>query len=121
MLTTLAAIAYGLIAGIMTYIIMNTIPFIIEKLSGGRIVPPGKAESEPWTWKVEGGLIPPWIRRVARGKKDFWRADPELDGVDGVNTKRSESDTRSDSQEVAGLEGVVAGRASVIEKGGVVA
>lgn len=111
------AIAYGLIAGIFTYILLNGIPWVIEKLSGGRIKPPGKDESEAWTWKVEGGLIPHWIKRAARGKKDFWREDEEVPGIE----KRSDSDNGPDSHEIADLEGVVAGRAKVVEKGGAVA
>lgn len=102
----------------MSYIILNGIPFAIEKATGGRIVPPGKDDSEAWTYKVEGGLIPPWIRRLARGKKDFWRSDPELDGV---GSRNSESDVHSDSQDIAALEGIQEGRAKTLEKGQVVA
>lgn len=98
--------------------LLNGIPWVIEKLSGGRIKPPGKDESEPWTWRVEGGLIPPWIRRAARGKKDFWRADEELPGVEHTT---SDSDRGSNSHEVVDMEGVVEGRAKTVEKGEVVA
>lgn len=113
------AIAYGLIAGIFTYILLNGIPFAIEKISGGRIVPPGKAESDPWTWRVEGGLIPQWIVRAARGKKDFWRSDPEISGVS--DDKMTESERAASSHEIVDLEGVVEGRARTVEKGAVVA
>ena len=71
------SIAYGLIAGILTYIVINTTVFIIRKASGGRIVPPEYEDSEPWSWRIPGGFLPPWITRVARGKKDFWRDDEE--------------------------------------------
>jgi len=74
------SIAYGLIAGIMSYIVINLIVFVIEKASGGRIKPPNKDEKEFWTYKLEGGILPPWIQRAARGKKDFWRADEEFHG-----------------------------------------
>ncbi|KAJ5975571.1 xanthine/uracil permease [Penicillium waksmanii] len=53
------SIAYGLIAGILSYIILNGTAWIIEKASGGRIVPPNKDESDPWSWKVPGGFLPP--------------------------------------------------------------
>ncbi|KAF2276667.1 purine transporter [Westerdykella ornata] len=77
------SIAYGLIAGIMSYILINTLVFVIEKLSGGRIVPANKSEKDPWTWRIPGGFFPPWMRRVARGKKDFWRGDDDDDSVEG--------------------------------------
>jgi AGZA family xanthine/uracil permease-like MFS transporter len=54
-------------------------------------VPPNKDEKEPWTWKIEGGVFPGWTRRLARGKKDFWRADEHNSGVDTANGRTSES------------------------------
>ncbi|CAN9105325.1 unnamed protein product [Alternaria alternata] len=75
------SIAYGLIAGICSYMLINTIVWIIEKASSGRIVPPNKDEKEPWTWRLEGGLLPPWMKRLASGKKNFWKADPQTEGV----------------------------------------
>ncbi|KAI9923928.1 hypothetical protein ASPWEDRAFT_152795 [Aspergillus wentii DTO 134E9] len=75
------SIAYGLIAGILSYIAINVIVWVIEKASGGRIKPPNKDEKEPWTYKLPGGVFPPWMQRAARGKKDFWREDEERAGV----------------------------------------
>lgn len=71
------SIAYGLIAGITSYMTLNTIVWVIEKVSRGRITPPNKDESDPWTYKLPGGVLPPWVKRAARGKKDFWRPDEE--------------------------------------------
>jgi AGZA family xanthine/uracil permease-like MFS transporter len=69
------SIAYGLIAGIISYIIINTSVWLVELASGGRIQAPDKEFKEMWTWKVKGGLLPFWVRRAAAGKKDFWRED----------------------------------------------
>ncbi|KAF6808666.1 purine transporter [Colletotrichum sojae] len=69
------SIADGLIGGVCSYILINTLVWIIEKASFGRIVPPNKDEKDPWTWRIPGGILPPWVRRLAKGKKDFWRAD----------------------------------------------
>lgn len=89
------SIAYGLIAGIVTYIIINTLVYIIEKASGGRIVPKDKNLKDPWTWKIEGGLFPPWLTRLCKGKKDFWKPYDEqenyatgrtMDGTEQVIT-----------------------------------
>ncbi|OTB12897.1 hypothetical protein K445DRAFT_369192 [Daldinia sp. EC12] len=43
------SIADGLIGGICLYITLNTLVWLIEKISGGRIVPPNKAEKDRWT------------------------------------------------------------------------
>jgi AGZA family xanthine/uracil permease-like MFS transporter len=74
------SIAYGLIAGICSYILINTLVYIIEKVSGGKIVPANKDEKEPWTWRIPGGFLPPWMQRLSSGKKDFWKANPETEG-----------------------------------------
>lgn len=71
------SIAYGLIAGILSYIVLNGTVWVIEKITDGRIMPPNKDEKDPWTWRIAGGLFPPWVRRLARGKKDFWRPENE--------------------------------------------
>lgn len=63
------SIADGLIGGVCTYIVINSLVWVIEKLSFGRIVPPNKHEKEPWTWRVEGGILPSWLKRlVARAR-----------------------------------------------------
>ncbi|KAJ5050841.1 uncharacterized protein L3040_002710 [Drepanopeziza brunnea f. sp. 'multigermtubi'] len=67
-------IAYGLIAGLVSYTILNMTVLLVETVSGGRFVPPDKALKEPWTWKVKGGVIPGWLVRLFKGKKDFWRS-----------------------------------------------
>ncbi|OJD15760.1 hypothetical protein AJ78_04017 [Emergomyces pasteurianus Ep9510] len=69
------SIAYGLIAGIISYILLNTVAWVVEKASGGRIVPHNKNLKEQWSWRVPGGILPRWLVRLARGKKDFWRQD----------------------------------------------
>ncbi|KAJ5724401.1 hypothetical protein N7493_006129 [Penicillium malachiteum] len=74
------SIAYGLIAGILSYITLNGTAWILEKASGGRIVPPNRDESDPWSWNVPGGMFPPWMKRAAKGQKDFWRRDEENPG-----------------------------------------
>ncbi|KAJ7128893.1 permease family-domain-containing protein [Mycena crocata] len=56
-------IAYGVIAGIISYLTLNGIPWIISRLSGGRIVPPNIELSEEWV-VPPGGIIPFWIRKL---------------------------------------------------------
>lgn len=67
------SIAYGLIIGILTYTTLNTVAWIISKATGGRIVPHDYEQKDYWTYKVKGGLLPAWVKRAAKGKKDFWR------------------------------------------------
>lgn len=113
------SIAYGLIAGILSYITLNVIVWIIEKGTGGRIKPPNKDEDhEDWTYKLPGGVIPPWLKRAARGKKDFWRDDEEGSFVADTNGSLSsqEHHHHHHHHDTQGMEmgeksvGVVAGK-----------
>jgi AGZA family xanthine/uracil permease-like MFS transporter len=64
------SVAYGLIAGLFTYTILNGLIFITRKLSGlcGReIEPPNADAAEYWTYKP-GGTSAPWFIRAAQGK-----------------------------------------------------
>ncbi|KAH9054711.1 permease family-domain-containing protein [Lactarius vividus] len=56
-------IAYGVIAGIVTYILLNGLPWILRKVSGDRIVPPNYGQAEPWVIPP-GGIVPVWMKRV---------------------------------------------------------
>ena len=86
------SIAYGLIGGIISYMLINTIVWLVEIASGGRIVPADKEFKEPWTYKLEGGLLPGWMMRGFKGKRDFWRADD----LTSVGVSNSDSDCPSD-------------------------
>ncbi|KAI9456036.1 permease family-domain-containing protein [Lactarius psammicola] len=56
-------IAYGVIAGIITYILLNGMPWLIRKVSGERIVPPNYGQAEPWVIPP-GGIVPVWMKYV---------------------------------------------------------
>lgn len=85
------SIADGLIAGVCTYITLNTTIWVIEKLSGGRIVPPNKDMKEPWTYKIPGGVLPPWVTRLAKGKKDFWKEEDRSEVLGREDVRSSDS------------------------------
>jgi len=86
------SIAYGLIGGICSYILINTIVWIIEKASGGRIVPPNKDIKDAWTYKLEGGFFPPWVQRLRKGNKKFWKdEEEEVVGQDPTAAEPSDS------------------------------
>ncbi|UPK90948.1 hypothetical protein LCI18_001883 [Fusarium solani-melongenae] len=99
------SIADGLIAGICTYMLLNTVVWLIKVASGGRIVPPNYDERDGWTWRIPGGVFPPWTVRLFRGKKDFWREDPPTADTTDNQVTVPERETSSDH---GGSEGKVA-------------
>ncbi|KAJ6783077.1 hypothetical protein PWT90_06077 [Aphanocladium album] len=70
------SIADGLIAGVMSYIILNGSVWVIKKVSGGRILPPNYEERTGWTYKIPGGVLPPWMVRLSKGNAKFWQEPP---------------------------------------------
>lgn len=58
---------------------------MVEKASGGKLVPQDKQFKEPWTWRLDGGLFPPWVVRAAKGKRDFWKP---YEMVDHANSEQ---------------------------------
>ncbi|THH26333.1 hypothetical protein EUX98_g7854 [Antrodiella citrinella] len=57
-------IAYGVIAGILSYILLNGTAWALRKVSGGRITPPDYGDAEPWVIPP-GSIVPTWMRVVA--------------------------------------------------------
>jgi len=85
-------IAYGVIAGVLSYIILNGTPLLLKKLSGGRIVPPNYADAEEWVIPP-GGILPYWIRKVLgrTGGEDTPREEKQEIGSDpGTGREKSE-------------------------------
>lgn len=64
------SVAYGLIAGLFTYTILNGLIYLTKVISRGKIQPPDADNAEYWTYKPAGS-IPPWFIRAAQGK--LWR------------------------------------------------
>lgn len=81
------SIADGLIGGICSYILLNTVVWIVRKITRGKVVPPNYEDKEPWSWRIPGGFFPPWIVRVFQGKKQFWKED---DDTSVVTTEQQE-------------------------------
>lgn len=46
------SIAYGVIAGLMTYVILNTMTYVTKLITGGHIVPEDEDHKEYWTCKL---------------------------------------------------------------------
>ncbi|KAG6329725.1 hypothetical protein ID866_9364 [Astraeus odoratus] len=53
-------IAYGVIVGVMSYLIINGFVWIVRKASNDRFTPPNYDASEPWVIPP-GGIIPSWV------------------------------------------------------------
>jgi hypothetical protein len=53
------SIAYGVIAGISSYIILNGFIWILRTMTGNRLTPPSYSNAEPWVIPP-GGLVPMW-------------------------------------------------------------
>ncbi|KAL9708878.1 hypothetical protein Ac2012v2_008033 [Leucoagaricus gongylophorus] len=56
-------IAYGVIAGVISYMMLNGIPFFLRKISKGRIVPHDYESSERWVIPP-GSILPLWVRKL---------------------------------------------------------
>ncbi|KAJ1305004.1 hypothetical protein OPQ81_000047 [Rhizoctonia solani] len=82
-------IAYGLITGIITYVLLNTLPWAIRRLTGRRISPPGfEDEREPWSIP-DDGLVPLWMRKIARGDRRFWTDDESYGDDHSVRSRKT--------------------------------
>lgn len=92
------SIANGLIGSICLYITINTLVWVVEKASGGRLVPENKALKDPWTWRLSGGLLPPvrytlyslpicGILVVANWVCSGWVAFPGAERTSGARTR----------------------------------
>lgn len=57
------SIAYGVIAGVISYMMLNGIPFFLRKISRGRIVPHDYENSERWVIPP-GSILPFWVRKL---------------------------------------------------------
>ncbi|KAJ2500496.1 hypothetical protein GGH96_002644 [Coemansia sp. RSA 1972] len=100
------SIGYGLIAGIGSFVFINSLAFIILKLSRGRIAPPNFDERDDWIGFVtQGGFkqnIPSWMFWLARrNRKPAKALDLDADNTSisdtaDVELKQVTVDSRSD-------------------------
>ncbi|KAJ3038446.1 hypothetical protein HDV00_000638 [Rhizophlyctis rosea] len=72
------SIAYGLIGGVVSYIIINSIIFIIRKASGGKALPADFDKKEHWGPKSKEELYPFWVKWMVH-KKDHVDGDAQDD------------------------------------------
>ncbi|KAI9803397.1 MAG: hypothetical protein M1833_000916 [Piccolia ochrophora] len=75
------SIAYGLIAGLMTYITLNSLAWTMKKITCGKIAPADEDLHEYWTLTPRGSV--PWFIRLAHGQSHFWKAETMPPGAVG--------------------------------------
>lgn len=101
------SIAYGLIAGICSYIIINTAVFIVETVSCGKFMAPGKELKDPWTWRIPGGVLPSWPEKIMRGTRVLWRKRDSSgaigDEAGGDEEKRENTEGRGGNTNGGGM------------------
>ncbi|VUC33577.1 unnamed protein product, partial [Clonostachys rosea] len=93
------SVAYGLIAGIFVYIVLNSLIFLIVYLSGHELEPREHDMKEYWTWKTAGKA--PWFLRIyrrARYGADY-REEEEADEEPVVGPSMLESTGESSSKD----------------------
>ncbi|PBK98553.1 xanthine/uracil permease [Armillaria gallica] len=98
-------IAYGVIAGVCSYIILNGVPWIIGKLTSGRLLPPTIDAAEEWVIPP-GGIIPPWITNMLGRRKLIGKPLVLDEHAMEEMHPRSSVDTASQDHVVASTKGV---------------
>lgn len=66
------SIAYGLIAGILSYTVINGFTWFVKLVTFGKIVPADEDLKEYWTYKLPENAASPWFIRAIKGEKKFW-------------------------------------------------
>ncbi|KAM0274887.1 hypothetical protein ACHAQH_007776 [Verticillium albo-atrum] len=82
------SVAYGLIAGIFVYAVLNGLIALTVYVSGRRLEPRDYDSKEYWSWKGYGMGKAPWFVRTARSKGCLAGSDDGPDEADEVS-KRS--------------------------------
>ncbi|KAK8046150.1 hypothetical protein PG996_014214 [Apiospora saccharicola] len=69
------SVAYGLIAGMLVYVTLNTMIWLVVYISDGRVVPSNWNEKEVYHWGMSKKDVPTWIlfirdKVIRRGRRD---------------------------------------------------
>lgn len=88
------SVAYGLLAGLMTYTILNGGVWITRKLSRGTLEPPDYDNKEYWSLKTSGGPAPWFIRAAHRRYWVHGRVGGESQDGSVLDAKESRSQSR---------------------------
>ena len=70
-------IAYGLIAGICSYIVLNAIPSFFRWITRGKFSPPDWDSKDVYWDSQRSYFVPPWLKRLCKGDKYFWKGEDD--------------------------------------------
>jgi AGZA family xanthine/uracil permease-like MFS transporter len=87
------SVAYGLIAGILCYVTLNTMIYLTRIVSMGYIVPEDEDHKEYWTWRPAGSL--PWFIRVCQDPHKVFRHHTKEDGIREITSTQSSFDEQA--------------------------
>ncbi|KAK6062389.1 permease [Seiridium cupressi] len=59
------SVAYGLIAGMFVYVVLNTMIWAVVHFTDGRITPANYNEKEVYNWAMSRRDMPTWMRKIA--------------------------------------------------------
>ncbi|KAI1468927.1 permease family-domain-containing protein [Daldinia caldariorum] len=93
------SVAYGLIAGMMVYVVLNTMIFFIVWATKGRVTPSNWEEKEVYDWGLGSRDVPRWMKRVARkvmpGRFETNSQKDAVELVDNESAMNAGTDTSS--------------------------
>ncbi|OTA94357.1 hypothetical protein M434DRAFT_10748 [Hypoxylon sp. CO27-5] len=99
------SVAYGLIAGMMVYVVLNTMIWAVVKLTNDRVTPSNWHEKEVYDWGMGARTLPGWLKCLQRKVLPTrFQTDETKDGVelvdnDSAMNAATDSSSRSNSDE----------------------
>ncbi|KAI1317249.1 hypothetical protein EDD11_008735, partial [Mortierella claussenii] len=94
------SIAYGLIAGVGSYTVINGVVYLLELVSGGRIAPEDKDLKEPWANEgfTLANVLPAWMQKLICKMRGEIYVDP-LDVIEEEERLEREAAARAEEKE----------------------
>ncbi|KAF2227180.1 purine transporter [Elsinoe ampelina] len=93
------SIAYGLIAGLLSYAVINSTIWMLKVVSRGRIQPPDYDAKESWSFKYSDENDPHWLVRAVQGDRQFWRKRTVIES-EPVSDEKLETQSADAQQKV---------------------
>ncbi|PBK84689.1 hypothetical protein ARMGADRAFT_1018365 [Armillaria gallica] len=108
-------IAYGVIAGILSYLILNGLPWVVRKLTNDYIVPPNMENSEEWS-VPPGGMIPPWMSQLGEKLNIIEKRSEAQSSASSMNMEMaSRENVNQSTKSLEGMHLDVKGKPSAIQ------
>ncbi|KAI1133849.1 xanthine/uracil permease family protein-like protein [Hypoxylon sp. FL0543] len=80
------SVAYGLIAGMMVYVVLNTMIWVVVRLTNNRVTPSNWQEKEVYDWGMGARDLPQWMKCLRRKCLPArFQPDAAKDGVELVD------------------------------------